>query len=74
MHEIIANQLWDNDPPETWHAACRLRDLGYGRHDVLHAIGEVSMTHLFSNLADYKLFDRDQYCADLDQLGRNTIV
>ena len=34
MHEIVANQLWDDDPPEAWQAAKRLfrapgnRDLG----------------------------------------------
>jgi hypothetical protein len=69
MHEIVANQLWDNDPPEVWHAARRLRDLGHDRHDILHAIGEVSMTQVHASLTTHKLFDLERYCADLDQLG-----
>lgn len=73
MHEIVTNQLWDNDPPETWYAARRLRDLGYDRHDILHAIGEVVMTHVHASLVGQKNFDRERYCAELDQLGRDTI-
>jgi hypothetical protein len=71
MHEIVANQLWDNDLPEVWHTARRLLDLGQDRHDILHALGEVSLTHLQASLTDQKLFDRERYCAELDQLGRD---
>ncbi|MEV6417836.1 DUF1841 family protein [Kribbella sp. NPDC051718] len=71
MHEMVANQLWDNDPPEAWHAARRLRDLGYDRHDILHALGDVSLTQLHASLTEQRPFDREQYCADLDQLGRH---
>ncbi|WP_020392346.1 DUF1841 family protein [Kribbella catacumbae] len=70
MHEIVANQLWDNDPPETWHTARRLRDLGHDRHDILHAIGEVVMRHVHASLMGQKDFDRERYRAELDQLGR----
>jgi hypothetical protein len=34
MHEIVANQLWANDPPEMWETAVRLLDAGYERHEV----------------------------------------
>jgi hypothetical protein len=74
MHEIVANQLWDNDPPETWHAARRLRDLGHDRHDILHAIGELVITHVHASLVDRQDFDRERYRAELDQLGRDTII
>jgi hypothetical protein len=72
MHEVVANQLWDNDLPEVWHTARRLRDLGLDRHDILHALGEVSLNQLQASLRDQKLFDRERYCAELDQLGRDT--
>ena len=26
IHEVVANQLWDGDPPEAWHAAKRHAD------------------------------------------------
>ena len=73
MHEIVANQLWDNDPPETWYAARRLRDLGHDRHDILHAIGAVVMADIYANLTEQRTFDRERFAADLDQLGRDTI-
>lgn len=38
MHRIIANQLWDDTPPEVWQAAERLLAAGHDRHDVLHAL------------------------------------
>lgn len=38
MHRIIANQLWDDTPPEVWQAAERLLAGGHDRHDILHAL------------------------------------
>jgi hypothetical protein len=70
MHEVIANQLWDNDPPEVWQAAQRLRDQDVDRHDILHALSEVMVTHMHPVLADEKPFDTDAYRRDLDDLGR----
>jgi hypothetical protein len=42
MHEIVANQLWDGEPPETWDAAQRLLAQGHARHEVLHMLAEVA--------------------------------
>jgi hypothetical protein len=41
MHEIVANQLWDDEPPQTRQTARRLLALGYERHDVPHMLGSV---------------------------------
>lgn len=38
LHLIIANQLWDDTPPEVWHAAQRLHAGGHARHAILHAL------------------------------------
>ena len=38
LHLIVANQLWDDDPPEVWQAARRLLDQGHERHTILHAL------------------------------------
>jgi len=70
MHEVIANQLWDNDPPEVWQAAQRLRDQDVDRHDILHALSAVMVTHMHPVLANQKAFDTDAYRRDLDDLGR----
>ena len=36
LHEIVATQLWNDDPSELWQTAVRLTALGYDRHVVLH--------------------------------------
>ena len=41
LHEIVAERLWTDDPPETWSTAQRLSVLGYDRHDVLHMLMSV---------------------------------
>jgi Plasmid pRiA4b ORF-3-like protein/Domain of unknown function (DUF1841) len=70
MHEVIANQLWDNDPPEVWQAAQRLRDQGLERHDILHELLEVMVTHMHPVLAKQEPFNSDAYRRDLNDLGR----
>jgi hypothetical protein len=52
MHEIVASQLWEGDPPETWEAAQRLLGQGYARHDVLHMLAEVASRVVFRALHD----------------------
>lgn len=69
MHEIVANQLWDNDPPEVWAAARRLLDAGHDRHDILHAIGHAAMPLMHASLTRQEPFDLARYRADLNNLG-----
>jgi hypothetical protein len=69
VHEVVVNQLWDDDPPETWQAAQRLTAAGNERHDVLHRIGEVLIPHLYRAL-DGELPDLEAYRRELDALGR----
>jgi hypothetical protein len=71
LHEVVANQLWDDDPPEAWQAATRLLAEGMDRHDVLHAIAEVLTTHLHGLLTGSAATpDLEAYLAGLDALGR----
>jgi Domain of unknown function (DUF1841) len=70
MHEVIANQLWDDDPPEVWQAARRLRDQDVGRHEILHVLADVMVRHMYPVLANKESFDTDAYRRDLDDLGR----
>jgi hypothetical protein len=70
MHEIIANQLWDDEPKEVWQAARRLSAAGHDRHDVLHAIGEVLARHLHGALTGSGAFDAARYAEEIDGLGR----
>lgn len=72
MHEMIANQLWDNDPPEAWQAAQRLRELAMDRHDILHELAAVATEHLHPALVRREPFDLDAYRQALNDLGRAT--
>src|SRR5688500_15794707 len=46
-HEVVANQIWDDDPPETWQTAQRLRALGHERHEILHMLASVVASTTF---------------------------
>lgn len=74
IHEIVATQLWNDDPPETWQAACRLTAAGIGRHDVLHMLGDVVIRHLTEGSSSHQSeLPRDAaYRHSLDELGRST--
>jgi hypothetical protein len=68
IHEIVANQLWENDPPEAWHAAKRLHDAGVDRHDILHQLGGVVAAHLHGALTERQAVDPAAYRQALDAL------
>jgi hypothetical protein len=38
LHQVIANQILADDPPETWQTVQRLAGLGYDWHNVMHLI------------------------------------
>ncbi|GAA2106026.1 hypothetical protein [Actinomadura alba] len=44
-HERLAVRLWAGDPPQLWHTAQNLLDLGYERHEILHRLIEVIDRH-----------------------------
>jgi Plasmid pRiA4b ORF-3-like protein/Domain of unknown function (DUF1841) len=68
IHEVVANQLWDDDPPEAWRAAKRLRDAGVDRHDILHQLASVVTTHLHGALTKRQAVDLVAYRQALDAL------
>jgi hypothetical protein len=68
MHEIVATQLWDNDPPEAWQAAQRLSAAGIDRMDVLHALAGVVSRHVHRAMTGDESTSIDAYVADLAAL------
>jgi hypothetical protein len=50
MHLVVANQLWDDTPPEMWPTAQRLTSAGYERHEVLHMLGSVVSADIYGAL------------------------
>jgi hypothetical protein len=69
VHEVVANQLWDNDPPETWAAAKRLLGSGMQRHDVLHQLAGSVSNHIFRAVRGEQPADLASFLDDLDSLG-----
>lgn len=69
MHEVIANQLWADEPPEAWQAVRRLRERGMARHDILHELSRVMAEHIHPTLVRGEPFDEDAYRRALTDLG-----
>ena len=68
MHEVVANQLWDDNPPEVWRTAQRLVAAGYERHEVLHMLASVVANDVFDILKTETPHDPDKTRAALDAL------
>jgi Domain of unknown function (DUF1841) len=68
MHEIVANQLWADDPPEVWQTATRLLASGYERHEVLHMLASVVSDDVYQILHDQQAPDLDKTRAALAAL------
>jgi Domain of unknown function (DUF1841) len=68
MHEVVATQLWDEDPPEVWETARRLRDAGYERHEILHMLGRPVTDQIWAALHDGRPYDRARHVAALQAL------
>ena len=69
MHEVVANQLWDDDPPEAWQAARRLRDRGLERHEILHRLMNVAVEQLHGALTSGTAADSAAYARALDRIA-----
>jgi hypothetical protein len=57
LHEVVANQLWQDDPPEMWTTAQRLTAAGHDRHDVLHMLGTVVSAAMYNAMVNQEPFD-----------------
>ena len=68
MHEIVAAQIAEHNPPEVWATAQRLRRLGYGRHEILHMLGAAMTPQLWAALHDQREYDLDAHRAALAAL------
>jgi hypothetical protein len=69
LHEMVVNQLWDDDPPQAWQAARRLHDRGLERHDVLHRLMTVAADQLHGTLTSGTAADTAAYARALDRLS-----
>jgi Domain of unknown function (DUF1841) len=68
IHEVVASQLWADDPPEVWETARRLLDAGYERHEILHMIGAAFTSELWTVWHERKPADTSRYVHALQAL------
>lgn len=68
IHQIVANQLWQNDPPEAWATAKRMVSLGYERHEILHMLGASISDELWITMRENQPYDRTRHVAALEAL------
>lgn len=68
MHQIVANRILADTPPEFWETAQRLTRQGFRRHDVLHMLGSVVSEEVYTALKDNAVLSDQQVRKSLWQL------
>lgn len=68
MHQVVANQLLADDPPETWQAVQRLAGLGYDWHNIMHMISELVSDYIWLARTEGRTFDPKDYARRLAEL------
>jgi hypothetical protein len=68
MHEVVANQLLADDPPQTWQTVQRLAELGYDWHNIIHMIASLVTEDVHLALAEHRQPDPAAYARRLQEL------
>jgi len=68
LHGVVANQLMNDEPPETWQTVQRLAGLGYDWHNVMHMIMGPVSSFLYQAMTEKQPFDREVYRRQLNEL------
>jgi hypothetical protein len=68
MHQVVANQLLANDPPETWQTVQRLAGLGYDWHNIMHMIASLITEDVYWALKEQRQPDPAAYARRLGAL------
>ncbi len=65
MHQVLATQLVDDEPPEVFQTARRLLAAGYERHEMLHMLAAPVSNQIYAMLSDGEPYDRARHIAEL---------
>lgn len=68
MHQVVANQLLSDTPPQTWSTVQRLAGLGYDWHNITHMIAALVTEDVHTILAEGRRYDSASYVRRLDEL------
>jgi hypothetical protein len=68
MHQVVANQLIADNPPETWQTVQRLARLGYDWHNIMHMIAALVAEDVHRSVTERLPFDAGDYARRLNTL------
>jgi Domain of unknown function (DUF1841) len=68
MHQVVANQLLADDPPETWQAVQRLAGRGYDWHNIMHMIASLVTEDVYGVLKEQRKPDPADWARRLNEL------
>jgi len=68
LHQVVANQILGDDPPETWQTVQRLAGFGYDWHNVMHLVMGPVTEAFWTTMAEKRPFDRADYLRQLAEL------
>ena len=68
IHEVVATQIIDGDPPEAFETAERLLALGRDRHEVLHMLGFAASGQIWGALHEQRDYSREDHIRALAAL------
>jgi hypothetical protein len=68
MHQVVANQLLADDPPETWQTVQRLAGRGYDWHNIMHMIASLVTEDVYGALVEHRKPDPADYIRRLNEL------
>jgi hypothetical protein len=67
MHQIVANQLLVDEPPETWQTVRRLAGRGYDWHNVMHLIARLISDDVYGAVKERREIDPADYARRLQR-------
>jgi hypothetical protein len=68
MHQVVANQLLGDKPPETWPTVQRLAGLGYDWHNIMHMISALVAEDFHRATTELRPHDPADYARRLNEL------
>jgi hypothetical protein len=68
MHQVVANQLLADDPPQAWQTVQRLAGLGYDWHNIMHMIAALVTEDVHAALKEHREPDPADYARRLNEL------
>jgi hypothetical protein len=68
LHQVVANQLMADEPPETWQTVQRLAGLGYDWHNIMHMIAGPVSEDIYYAMKEQRQPDPADYARRLSEL------